>query len=87
LSINYFEAMRTTIRLPDDLLLRAKAKALRERRSLTSLIEEGLARVLDEPPVKPRGKVTLPVSPCKGGAQPGVDLTRNAALRDLMDGL
>lgn len=79
--------MKTTGRLPDELLTRAKAKALRERRSLTSLIEEGLARVVDEPPATPRGKMTLPVSPCKGGVQPGVDLTRNAALRDLMDGL
>ena len=79
--------MRTTVRLPDDLLMRAKEKALRERRSLTSLIEEGLARIVDEPPAKPRGRITLPVSPCKGGVQPGVDLTRNAAVRDLMDGL
>jgi hypothetical protein len=79
--------MRTTVRLPDELLRRAKAKALREHRSLTSLIEEGLARVVDEAPATQRRKVTLPVSPCKGGVQPGVDLTRNAALRDLMDGL
>ena len=79
--------MRTTVRLPDELLRRAKAKALREHRSLTSLIEEGLALVVDEAPAKQRGKVTLPVSPCKGGVHPGVDLTRNAALRDLMDGL
>lgn len=67
--------------------MRAKAKALRERRSLASLIEEGLSRVVDEPPAEPRGKVTLPISPCRGGVQPGVDLTRNAAVRDLMDGL
>lgn len=79
--------MRTTVRLPDDLLMRARAKALRERRSLTSLIEEGLARVVDEPPARPRVEITLPASPCKGSVQPGVDLARNAALRDLMDGL
>ena len=79
--------MRSTVRLPDDLLMRAKAKALLERRSLTSLIEEGLARVVDEPAAKPRGRITLPVSPCKGGVQPGVDLTCIAAIRDLMDGI
>ena len=79
--------MRTTVRLPDELLRRAKAKALRQRRSLTSLIEEGLARVVDEGSAKPQVKITLPVSPCTGGVQPGVDMTRNAALRDLMDGL
>jgi len=32
--------MRTTVRLPDDLLLRAKRKAAEEGRTLTSLIEE-----------------------------------------------
>lgn len=79
--------MRTTVRLPDELLRRAKAKAVREHRSLTSLIEEGLSRVVDEPAAERRSRVALPVSPCRGGVQPGIDLTRNAGLRDVMDGL
>ena len=41
-------AERTTVRLPDDLVRRAKRKALAEGRSLTSLIEDGLRRVLDD---------------------------------------
>lgn len=40
--------MRTTINLPGALLEEAKAKAKRENRTLTSLIEEGLRTVLDE---------------------------------------
>jgi hypothetical protein len=37
---------RTTVRLPEDLLIRAKQKAAAENRTLTSLIEEGLRTVL-----------------------------------------
>ena len=40
---------RTTVRLPKDLLIRAKRKAAAERRTLTSLIEEGLRAVTAEP--------------------------------------
>jgi hypothetical protein len=39
---------RTTVRLPPELLRRAKRKAADEGRTLTALIEEGLYRVLNE---------------------------------------
>jgi hypothetical protein len=69
--------MRTTIRLPDDLLRRAKRKAAAEDRTLTSLIEEGLRAVVEErPKVGKRRRVVLPVSKATGGLRPGVDLTR-----------
>jgi hypothetical protein len=69
--------MRTTIRLPDDLLRRAKRKAAAEDRTLTSLIEEGLRAVVDERPKPAKGKRVLPrISKATGGLMPGVDLTR-----------
>jgi hypothetical protein len=37
---------RTTVRLPEDLIRLAKRKAADEGRSLTSLIEDGLRRVV-----------------------------------------
>ena len=37
---------RTTVRLPQDLLIRAKRKAAAEGRTLTSLIEDGLRLVV-----------------------------------------
>ena len=46
---------RTTVRLPQDLISRAKRKALVEGRSLASLIEDGLRRVLDERPSNGEG--------------------------------
>jgi predicted DNA binding CopG/RHH family protein len=38
-------AERTTVRLPEDLVARAKRKAAAEGRTLTSLIEDGLRLV------------------------------------------
>ena len=39
---------RTTVRLPADLLIRAKRKAAAEGRTLTALIEDGLRLVVAE---------------------------------------
>lgn len=41
-------SMRTTVRLDDDLLRRAKIRAAEEGTTLTALIERGLHAVLDE---------------------------------------
>jgi len=77
---------RTTVRLPEDLVRRAKAKAATEGRSLTALIEEGLRRVVSERPSGERGARMLPpVSSATGGVMPGIDLDDSAALQDLDD--
>ncbi len=76
--------MRTTIRLNDNLLERAKTRAAAEGRTLTSLIEEGLTIILSSP----RGKwvrVELPVSQASGGVLPGVDLNRSCDLEEIMN--
>lgn len=77
--------MRTTVRLDEQLLARAKAHAAREHRTLTALIEEGLTLVLERPRPKVKRRVVLPVSEAGGGVRPGVDLNCNAALLDLLD--
>ena len=77
---------RTTVRLPTELLRRAKRKAAAEGRTLTSLIEDGLRRVVSEDrqkPKKPRGPV--PVSSATGGPQPGIDISDSAALQEMED--
>jgi hypothetical protein len=77
---------RTTVRLPEELLLRAKRKATAEGRTLTSLIEEGLRLVIAN-----RHKRTAPmhndppVSEAKGGLLPGVDLTSYSAFEEEED--
>ncbi len=77
---------RTTVRLPRDLLTRAKRKAVAERRTLTSLIEEGLRLVVGEnrKPAK-RERRPLPLSTATGGPFPGIDISDSAALQEIED--
>jgi hypothetical protein len=78
--------MRTTVRLDDGLLEQAKAEARQKRKTLTSLIEEGLRLVLANGGTPPqRKKIVLPVSRERGGVLPGVDLDNNASLLDVME--
>jgi hypothetical protein len=72
---------RTTVRLPEELLSRAKRKAAAERRTLTALIEEGLRAVLSEKPPAGKARRRLPrISKASGGFRPGVDLSDSASL-------
>jgi len=76
-------SVRTTVRLPEELLRRAKRKAAAEGRTLTALIEEGLRRIIA---AKASVKRTLPpVSKAKGGLLPGVDLTSFSKLEEADD--
>ncbi len=79
-------ADRTTVRLPEDLIRRAKRKAAAEGRTLTALIEEGLRQVVaeNEKPLK-RQRVPLPVSKATGGLMPGIDLTRMSTIYEMED--
>jgi hypothetical protein len=77
---------RTTVRLPRDLLTRAKRKAVAEQRTLTSLIEEGLRLVVAEKRTIPKTKRVLPpVSTATGGPYPGIDVSDSAALQEMDD--
>ena len=77
---------RTTVRLPPDLLDRAKRKAAAEGRTLTSLIEDGLRRVIAENRKAARTKRVLPrISQSTGGPMPGIDLQDLSALQEMDD--
>lgn len=78
---------RTTVRLPSELLARAKRKAAAEGRTLTSLIEYGLRAVVDERRKPARGRhVVLPrLSKATGGPMPGIDISNSAALQEMDD--
>ena len=78
-------AERTTVRLPDDLVRRAKERASEEGRSLTALIEEALRRVLNERPPTTGEPFSLPVSSAGGGLMPGIDLDDMAAIQEIDD--
>jgi hypothetical protein len=77
---------RTTVRLPKELLKRAKRKAVAEQRTLTSLIEEGLRLVVMEKPRNSKTQRVLPrVSTATGGTLPGIDISNSAALQEMED--
>jgi hypothetical protein len=77
---------RTTVRLPKDLLTRAKRKAAAEGRTLTALIEDGLRLVVAESRKAGKAKRVLPpVSTATGGPMPGIDLTDLSALQEIDD--
>ena len=59
---------RTTVRLPKELLMRAKRKAAAEGRTLTSLIEDGLRLLVSEKKATAKERrVMPPVSKATGG--------------------
>lgn len=77
---------RTTVRLPPDLLRRAKRKAADEGRTLTALIEDGLRHVVAEKRTTAKQpRKLLPVSKATGGTLPGIDISNSAALQEMDD--
>lgn len=80
--------MRTTINLPDDLVLRAKKAALDSDTTLTEIIANALRQALTRRSQKnPRKKKTRLITYGRGGTYPGIDLDNSAALLDIMDGI
>lgn len=77
-------AERTTVRLPEDLLRRARIKAAAEGSTLTALIEDGLRLVVTGAPAEASAKRKLPrTSKATGGLLPGVTLREAEELEDL----
>jgi len=77
---------RTTVRLPDELIRRAKRKAAAEGLSLTALIEEALRRILDDHKDATRARRVLPpVSAATGGLIPGLSWDTLAELQEFED--
>lgn len=81
--MNMLICMRTTLNLPDALVEAAKQRARAEGRTLTSVIEESLRKILNEP-------ASASVQPMPTYGQPGqngllVDLHDKEAVRSLLD--
>ena len=77
---------RTTVRLPQDLLDRAKRKAAAEGRTLTSLIADGLRLAIAANRKGRTGKrLPPPISTATGGPMPGIDLIDFSALQEMDD--
>jgi hypothetical protein len=75
--------MKTTIELPDDLLIAAKKRAAELRQPLRQLLEDGLRQQLETPrkhAQAKRKKIRWVVS--KGGLPPGVDVADRSAMHE-----
>lgn len=77
---------RTTVRLPQELLNRARRKAAAEGRTLTSLIADGLRMAIADDRRSAKAKRILPpVSKAGGGLLPGIDLMDLRSLQETDD--
>jgi predicted transcriptional regulator len=79
--------MRTTVTLDDDLFARAKQEAAASGRTLSQVVEDALRdRLTARPEPEKPFRVKLHTFG-SGGVKPGVDISDNAGVRDVMDGL
>lgn len=80
--------MRTTVRLSDALLRKAKKYAAEHDTTLTDLLDQGLKMVLREnaPGYEAKPK-PFQLTIVKGKMRPGIDPTSNAQMLDIADGL
>jgi len=75
--------MKTTVDLPDDLLIAAKKRAAETRRPLRSLIEEGLRMRLEaREPGPRRSKKRLRWLTVAGGLPPDLDMSDRVKMHD-----
>ena len=78
--------MRTTIKIDDQVLSEAKARAAASGRTLNAVVEDALREALARRPDRNRVQGT-PLPTFKGGRlMPGVDLDDSAGLLELMEG-
>ena len=79
--------MRTTIRINDELIRKAKIRAAETDRTLTEVIEDALRKEIDETGTGIESQqVSIPTAGA-GGVLPGVDLDDTSSLVDRMDGV
>jgi hypothetical protein len=71
--------MKTTLELPDELLIEAKKAAAEQRRPLRALVEEGLRLVLRKPEVSRKRKQVRLIT-VKGGVPKDLDLANRESM-------
>ena len=72
--------MKTTVELPDELLIAAKRRAAETRTTLRRILERGLRRELAAPAANRAAKRKIRWVTAKGGLPPGLDVQDRAAM-------
>jgi len=75
-----YSHMKTTVDIPDELLIAAKKRAADERLTLKVLIERGLRRQLARTPERRSGGRAIRWVTVNGGLPPGLDLRDRALM-------
>lgn len=76
--------MRTTLDLPDHLMVVAKQKAAADHTSLREVVAEALARyLLSGSEAQAAQPFRVPVLPGRGGMHPGIDPCDSSALLEI----
>ena len=78
--------MKTTVDLPDELLIQAKKRAAELRQPLRALIADGLRLRLAQAKHGRRKPRKLRLVTVAGGLPPGLDLTDRAKMHDWLQG-
>jgi hypothetical protein len=76
--------MKTTLDIPDELLIEAKKMAAEQRRPLRAIVEEGLRLALRKPETR-RRKTRVRLVTVKGGLPRGLDLSSREAMYAWLD--
>lgn len=76
--------MRTTVSISDELLHAAKSRARETGKTLGEVVEAALRRELSDTQ-RDEDRPTVPVFRGGTGPRPGIDLSSNAALHEVLD--
>jgi hypothetical protein len=77
--------VRTTVTINDELLSEVKALAAREDRTIGSVLEDAIRRLLDESPPTSQRRFELPIfEPKVPGLRPGVDLLDRESIAEAL---
>jgi predicted DNA-binding protein len=76
--------MRTTVRIDDQLYRRVKERAAREGRTVASVLEDAVRIGISASDDTQVADFVTPTGG-RGGLVPGIDLSSNSALRDVLD--
>ncbi len=74
--------MKTTVELPDELLIAAKRRAVETRTTLRRILERGLRRELEASAGARDAKRAIRWVTAKGGLPPGLDVSDRAAMQE-----
>lgn len=76
--------MKTTIELPDDLLIAVKKHAAEHRTTIRALVESGLRKELEQPRTKAKKRVPIEWVTFPGELPPGLDVSDRRKMMDYL---